>query len=116
MTPYVFTKSLDSFNTGDIGFCEVASISTGDDHTTDNIGFWFEVIENEQQPVLSVKMDSFTIDRPVTAIVIAGKDHLLTYIKNVRRWAEYELMSYFSLCNLSHRSLRLEHFSHSQPA
>jgi len=98
MTPYTFTKALNSFKKGDMGFCAIASMSTQNDHIINNIGFWFEVIENEEsQPVMIVQMDSFTINKPVHSTIIAGKEQMHTYIKNVRVWAEKELTSLSAL-------------------
>ena len=97
MTPYTFNELLGSFKKGDMGFCAIASISTVNESIVNNIGFWFEVIENDEQPVILVQMDSFTINKPVQSVVVTGKKQLQNYVKNVRLWAENELASFFSL-------------------
>ena len=98
MTPYKFYKSLNSFQKGDIGFCAIVSISVKDDYEINNIGFWFEIIDNKAaQLVIVVQMDSFTIDKPIQSTVVAGKEQLQSYIKNVRFWAEEELISLIAL-------------------
>ena len=116
MSPEKLIQAVENFQKGYTGFCTIVSVSTGDEDINNNVGFWFEVIKNDVQPVLSVQMDSFTINKPLTAKVIAGKKQLQSYIKNVRYWAESELASFFSSHKLSYRNLRLECYNHSKSA
>ena len=102
ITPHIFIKSLHSFRKGDMGFCTIASISSKKNCKINNIGFEFKFIENDEQPVLSVKMDSFTINRSIKSTIITGKEQLYTYIKSVRKWVENELSSFFSFHEKSH--------------
>jgi len=108
MTPHAFIQSLNSFQAGDTGFCAIATITTKNNCIKGNIGFWFEVIENDAQPVLSVQMDSFTIDRPIKGIIITGTEQLHTYIKSMRQWMEEELTSFFSFPFKPHKNIQLE--------
>jgi hypothetical protein len=101
MTPNKFIKSLKSLKTGDMGFCAIASVSLRKKHIIDNVGFWFEVIENEIETVLLVQMDSFTFDKPVKPITVTGKEQIYWYIENLKHWAMQELMSFFYLAKPS---------------
>jgi len=97
MTPDLFIHSLKTFKKGDMGFCAISSISIRKDYKIDNVGFWYEVISNDVEPVLLVQMDSFTFDRPVPSSTIIGKNQINTYIENLQQWTIYELASFFSL-------------------
>jgi len=108
MTPHTFIKSLKSFQEGDTGFCTIATITTKNNCIKGKIGFWFEVIANDVQPILSVQMDSFTIDRPIKAIIITGTEQLHTYIRSMRQWMEEELISFFSFPTKPHKNIQLE--------
>ena len=116
MTPDKLIKSLDSLKEGEIGFCVIASVAAQNDDTIHNIGFWFEIIENKLQLVLSVNMDSFTVNKPAPSIIITNIEQLYEYIKNVRQWAEYELMAFFSLSKSHYCSAILEYYDHSLSA
>jgi len=97
MTPELLIQSLSTLKTGDMGFCAVASISIKKDYKINNVGFWFEVIENDTEPVLLVQMDSFTFNKPVQSITITGTAQIKTYISNLQQWAVNELTAFFSL-------------------
>jgi exoribonuclease II len=116
MTPDKLIQSLSSFKKGDIGFCAIASVSTKNDGILNNIGFWFEIIENKLKLVLSVKMDSFTIHRPAPSMVITGIEQLHDYIKSVRQWAEHELTAFFYVPKSSYCKSTLEYHEHSLSA
>ena len=116
MTPDKFINSLSYLREGDVGFCVIASVADHSDDIINNIGFWFEIMENGVHPVLSVKMDSFTINKSAPKLVIRGLEQLHDYIKNVRQWAEYELTAFFSLPKTSYSSDILEYYDHSLSA
>jgi hypothetical protein len=116
MSPEKLIQSVENLQKGYTGFCTIVSVSAGNEDVNNNVGFWFEVITNDTQPVLSVQMDSFTINKPLSAKIITGKKQLQSYIKNVRYWAESELVSFFSSHKLSYRNLRLERYNHSKSA
>ena len=116
MTPDKLIQSVDTFHKGDMGFCVIASVSIRNYETFNNIGFWFEVIENDTRPVLSVQMESFTTNKPVPKMVITGFEQLRSYINKVRHWAESELIEYFSMAESHHNYICLENYEHSKSA
>ena len=107
MTIYTFDKTLSSFQKGEMGFCTIASILTPNTHIN-NIGFWFEVIDNKQQPVLLVQMDSFTINKPLQSIVVTGNEQVQFYMQHAQLWAEKELEAFFTLQEPKYKCIQLE--------
>jgi hypothetical protein len=86
-----FIQSIGTCQTGDAGFCKLASVSNGNDGAIYNFGFRFKVIRSRGSIVLSVKLDSFASDEPKQTVVIATEKQLTAFIENMRQWAVDEL-------------------------
>jgi len=46
MTPNKFIQSFESFQTGEDGYCRLASMSTEKENSANLIGFWFKIFRN----------------------------------------------------------------------
>jgi hypothetical protein len=89
ITPEIFLQSIKSYQTGDRNFCKIASVPAKCDGIpiNNNIGFWFEVIENDPNLVLSVQYDAMTTDEPVKIVTISGEDGINSFFDQAREWA-----------------------------
>jgi len=96
ITPEVFIESFESYRTGDIDFCKIASISNKGDNFKKYFGFWIEVIRNDRKLVLLVQFESLASEEPVHTLVFFRKEDLKDFIEDARLCASNELGKVFN--------------------
>ena len=91
ITPDVFIESFESYRTGDIDFCKLASISNKNDGIKKYFGFWIEVVRNDRKLVLLIQFESLANSEPAQTMVFFGKKHMEDFIEDARLCASNEL-------------------------
>ena len=95
MTAEKFIQSFESHRPEDRGFCRLSSISTENDSTTNNIGFWFEIIRTDGKVMLLTVQSDYCGRKPFRkTFVICGKAQLETFVDKLRLRAQDELSSF----------------------
>jgi hypothetical protein len=89
-TPKKCIESFKSYRKGDKDFCKLASISDQDDDYNKSLGFWFEVLRNDNILVFSVRFESFTRGTPIK-LKFFGKQRLEEFIEEARQYISEEL-------------------------
>ena len=97
MTAEKFIQSFESYQTGDKGFCRLASISTEKENIMYIIGFWFEIIKSDGKiMVLTVQLNSTAKESYRNTFFIGGESQLETFIDNLRLKAQERIYTFLS--------------------
>jgi len=100
MTVEKFIKSFESYQTGDKGFCRLASISAEKDDVVYIIGFWFEIVKNDGRlMVLTAQLNSNTTGtmKPYkNTFFIGGETQLEIFLDHLRLKVQDQLYSFMS--------------------
>jgi len=89
-----FIQSFESYQTGDKGFCRLASISTEKDDIDYVIGFWYEIIRNDGNLlVLTVQLNSCPKKPYRNTFFIGRESQLETFIDQLRLKAQDQIHS-----------------------
>ena len=91
ITPEILIESFESYRPGEKNFCKLASVSKKDDGVKKYLGFWLEVIENDDKLVLSIQFESLRSEQPVQIEVFFEKEHLEHFVESARQSVAYEL-------------------------
>jgi len=95
MTAEKFIQSFESYQTGDKGFCRLASISTEKDNINHIIGFWYEIIKNDGKlMVLTVQLNYNTKKPFDNTSFIGGESQLEDFIDQLRLIVQDQLYSF----------------------
>jgi len=95
MTTDKFIKSYKSYNTGDTGFCRLASISAKNDNKINVIGFWYKIIRNNGKVMaITVQSDSRTKRPYRKTLLINGVSDLKFIIDDLRQNVQDDLSSF----------------------
>ena len=89
MTPNKFIRSFGSFQTGEDGYCRLASVSTKKENSTNLIGFWFEIIQNHRGiAVLRVQLNHNTMKLYGQTFLINEESELVVIMDDLRLKAQ----------------------------
>ena len=90
ITPKDCIASFESYRKGDRKFCRLASISDQDDDYRRNLGFWIEVIRNDNILIALVRFESFTRCIPAQ-IKFFKKTQLEDFMEEARQYISSDL-------------------------
>jgi len=89
-----FIQSFESYQTGDKGFCRLASISTEKENTDYVIGFWYEIIRNDgKMLVLTVQLSTYPKMPYKNTVFIGRESQLESFVDQLRLKAQDQIHS-----------------------
>ena len=101
MTPDKLIKSIRVLEEGTQGYCKVANIATAIDQRSYEIGFYYKVVGQGEELILSVQKFVFSKYEAARTMVFSKMEQLIKYLEQVRQWAENEMKKKLSQFGLS---------------
>jgi len=95
MTVDRFIRSVTTYQTGDNGYCRLASISTEKNRVIYVIGFWYEIIKNNgKEMVLSAQLNTNTKKSYRNTFFIGEISNLEFFVDDLRLKAQDHIWAY----------------------